>query len=106
MDKISAMKDSDREALIDICLAKLMECFDCVQILASYEEGQTSSTHRVFKGKGNWYARSGMAHDFINADKANTLSEKIVDALDAGSEPSDDPDDLNDRAGEGWKEPV
>lgn len=63
------------DKLVDEYAAKLGEHFDAVQILGSVatEEG----TRRLFKGSGNWYARQGMAHEFIKIDEAQELARQI-----------------------------
>jgi len=60
-------------------LTELSEHFDCVQVMLSFcEEGGT--TLKQF-GRGNWYARQGMAHEFINSDiaidNANQIAKKL-----------------------------
>ena len=50
--------------IVKKALHDLGEHFESVQILATtVSEGQTL---RSFSGCGNWYARLGMAHEFIN----------------------------------------
>lgn len=50
-----------------------------VQVLMSWNtEGQTRSLHT---GMGNWYARQGLAHEFINADVAQENAQQIADAI-------------------------
>ena len=57
----------------------LLEHFDSVQILVSntIPEG----TSNVFMGGGNWFARQGMAHEFIRKDKAQTEAREISRAI-------------------------
>lgn len=78
--------------LIDDAAHKLMEHFEAVQILVTYPDQQGGSC-RLFRGRGNWYARQGMAHEFIQADRAQTEAHEIAKIL-----PSTPPDD-----GEDWK---
>jgi hypothetical protein len=68
-----------QEAIVENAAAKLFEHFDSVQILVSKTglEGTTS----VKRGLGNWYARQGMAHEFISDDKARSQAEEIRMAL-------------------------
>lgn len=59
--------------------AKLHEHFDAVQILVSVsEEGMTKS---FYTGAGNWHARVGMAHDFIDADVAVQNANELKKVL-------------------------
>lgn len=61
-------------------IAQLVEHFDAVQLLVSVtEEGRTS--YRAI-GAGNWYARQGMAHEFINADVAQVHAAEIAEKLE------------------------
>lgn len=71
-------------------LRVLGEHFDHVQILVTWTEQGTSQ--RLFNGGGNWYARQGMAHDFIKCDEAQTNASIMKDAL---HKPDND--------GEDWK---
>ena len=64
---------------VERALEILSEHFDAVQILAEVtEDGATASCCR---GCGSWYARQGLAHEFIERDKAQEhafqLSRKI-----------------------------
>lgn len=72
---------TEREArdLIQQCLDRLGEHFDAVQILASY--GDSGNTGCMTFGCGNWYARQGMAHEFINRDVAQENATQISQML-------------------------
>lgn len=84
------MTQAEAEKLLDDAVARLGEHFDSVQILASWnEEGLTLCCKR---GVGNWYARQGMAHEFINADQAQETAHQIAQVL---KPPPDE--------GEAWK---
>lgn len=66
-------------------LHDLGEHFESVQILATFvEEGQTL---RSFSGCGNWYARQGMAHEFINQEWRRTLPLKLPKKIKPEDEP-------------------
>lgn len=67
-------------------LADLGEHFDAVQILATYvqDDGMTA---RVTMGTGNWYARQGIAREFLATDEAVTTANEIQKAL---QKPDDD----------------
>lgn len=66
------MTSEEVTAIIDSKVNQLSEHFDAVQILVSWpsEGGGTMSCYR---GSGNWFARTGMARDFMNRDEAETL---------------------------------
>ena len=60
---------------------RLGEHFSSVQILVSWpnEKGGTKSCK---KGYGDWYARQGLAREFINEDVANEHAIKIAEKLE------------------------
>lgn len=74
------MTPTEAAAILERAVAQLGEHFDALQILASWqEEGVTKCTPR---GTGNWYARQGMAHEFINADIAQENARQLAETLD------------------------
>lgn len=64
------------DALLFEFLPKLMEHCDAVQVLLSFPT-PNGQTMRKADGRGNWYARQGMAHEFINTDQAQTIADEI-----------------------------
>lgn len=79
------MKKEDAVKLLDETAARLGEHFGSVQIMVSWnEEGLTKSLKR---GCGDWYARQGLAHEFINQDVAQEAALQIAEQL------KDPPDD-------------
>lgn len=84
------MTPQEAEELLARTAAQLGEHFSAVQILATrpIDGGGTSFTKW---GCGDWYARQGMAHAFIQSDQADELSRQIASKIDP-------PDDT-----EGWK---
>lgn len=79
------------EKMLEEVAAKLGEHFDAVQILATWN--QDGGSFHTKRGAGNWYARQGMAHEFINSDIAQDAAVQIAEHLQP---PPDD--------GEEWKE--
>jgi hypothetical protein len=73
--------DESRQKAIDQILAhflpKLMEHCDCVQVLVSFPS-MTGGTAHNFQGYGNWFARQGMAQEFVTMDQAQTLATEIA----------------------------
>jgi hypothetical protein len=63
---------------------QLMEHFDAVQILATVVSER--GTEMVAIGSGNWYARRGMAEEFINRDKAVTEANEIAEAIQSSQD--------------------
>lgn len=58
---------------------ELGEHFEAVQIMATWSDGQGSRC--IQRGSGNWYARQGMAHEFINQDVAHENAKQIARAI-------------------------
>lgn len=78
--------------MIDRAAAALAEHFEAVEILASVRlDGDNAGTRSVYGGRGNWFARQGMAHDFISREQANEVSDQIAKKIN--------PDEGED----GWK---
>ena len=81
------MTDDQRLEIMQHHLDALSEIYDSVQILGTFlRPNNTTSSHK--RGSGNWYARQGMAHEFISenlaADQADLIAKKL-----------DPPDDWN-----------
>lgn len=71
--------------------SELCEHFDSVQIFACVTRGAT--THNITTGLGSWYERQGMAHRFIDKDKARHIANAITE-----SQTSDGDDDWKQNA--------
>lgn len=82
---------AEMEAIVQKHVDALMEHFECVQILTSLSS--QNGTESVNLGAGNWFARQGMAHEFISRDRANTSAHEIAKVI-----PRQPPDE-----GEDWK---
>lgn len=80
------MTDAEAETFLDHATAQLGEHFDAVQILASLNDAGGSICYK--RGAGNWYARQGMAHEFINADIAQGAARQIAEHIH--QQPEDD----------------
>jgi len=79
-------RDGEHVALLEAVAAQLAEYFDSVQILCTYtENGRTVGLKR---GRGDWYARYGIAHEFINEQQAAEVGAAVSECL-----PGDEPDD-------------
>jgi hypothetical protein len=73
------MNEQELDALLVKHLQILAEHFEAIQIFASItENGETTC---VKKGVGNWYARQGMAHEFIENGKAQEHANQISQVL-------------------------
>ena len=61
--------------MIDAHAAQLSEHFGAIQIMATYpcEVG----TQAVFGGRGDFYARQGLAHAFIQTEQAVEIAHAI-----------------------------
>lgn len=73
------MSADEAEKILEAAATRLGEHFDAVQILASWNENGTSSM--CGSGCGNWYARQGMAYEFINSDIAQVAARQIAEKL-------------------------
>ena len=71
--------DQDQR-LVEKHVGMLGEHFNNVQIMVSTLEGV--ATRRIFVGCGDWYARQGLAHNFIKEDANNDLAYSIAEALE------------------------
>lgn len=79
--------------LVQDFASRLGEHFDSVQILVSWVENGVSK--HIPRGVGDWYARQGMAHSFINTDIAQDTAFQIAEKLNERPEDGDE-----------WKESV
>lgn len=72
------MTNSEATAIVDQAIHLLREHFDDVQVLVTWtaEDGHTKD---LFCGSGNWYARQGMAHEFLECDKAEVQSNTLIE---------------------------
>jgi hypothetical protein len=77
------MTPSQKEEIVQKAATALSEHFDCVQILVSSVTPQ-NSTESIFRGSGNWFARQGMAKDFMNRDSSDTRAYYIAEKLNNG----------------------
>lgn len=59
--------------------AEIGEHFDSVQIMA--EVTIDGATTALYNGRGSWYARQGMAHEFIEKDIAQEHAYQIAGRL-------------------------
>lgn len=75
-------------------LLNLGEHFDCIQILGTYM-GDDGNTYRVTRGVGNWYARQGIAREFLQMDAAQTTAYELAKVIQIP--------DPSDGDGDEWK---
>jgi len=69
--------DADQlQAMLQRHADELAEHFDSVQILAEHTERGLTTAHKA--GCGSWYARQGMAHEFIEQDKAQEHAAAVA----------------------------
>lgn len=62
--------------LVDAALAILSEHFDASQVLVRWSDPQ--GTSHCYRGCGNFYARAGMAQEFLDIDHGQTLAKEIA----------------------------
>lgn len=82
------MTGEEAQKIVDKAVCELREFFPHVQILASWEDDTNGNTFDLFVGKGNWYARAGMAREFLNRDQGQVAAKEIAARL----EPPDEDD--------------
>ena len=84
------MNDKEAKEYVEKMATELGEHFDSAQVMVSWnEEGITKSLKR---GSGSWYARQGMAHEFITENDSQIQADHIAGELNG-------PDDED----EAWK---
>jgi hypothetical protein len=66
------------DAILEEVMPKLMEHCDAVQVLLTFPS-PNGQTLRKVHGRGNWYARQGMAHEFITTDQAREIAHAIAE---------------------------
>jgi len=87
------MNPEEANSKVDAALMTLREHFEAIQILTTWtENGVCYSCNR---GGGNWYARQGLAHEFIERDRAQEIGREVAEQL-----PEPPPDETED-----WKQP-
>lgn len=65
--------------LIDGHLRELGEHLDHVQVLATWSE--EGASYNIYRGTGNWFARQGMAQNFIQLDIAQDSAVKLAEII-------------------------
>lgn len=66
-------------------LQTLGEYFEAVQIMCCFTE--ENATKMRSAGSGNWFARQGMAREFLQAQQDQALAAELSEALKPDSEP-------------------
>ena len=87
------MKTSSKvemEKLLETSISVLMEHFEAVQILVS--RSTPEETQSIFSGRGNWFARQGMAREFITENESRTMANELSETINS------------DNSGESWNE--
>lgn len=74
------MTNDEVTKLLEKTAADLGEHFDAVQIMVSWP-ADTGGTACQMRGTGNWYARQGMAQEFIGRDRAAEQAHEIARKL-------------------------
>lgn len=75
------MTTEEAERMLEDAVAKLREHADAVQIMVSWQLDENKGTACVKRGGGNWWARQGMAHDFVQQDQAASNANAIAHAI-------------------------
>lgn len=75
------MITEQEQAIVNKAKDILIEHFEAVQILVSRQAPQNEGTERYFLGAGNWFARKGMAQDFLDFDQQFESARQIATQL-------------------------
>lgn len=78
------MTHEELSKIVEDAALALGEHFEAVQILVSNCDSDGTAVMR--RGVGNFYARVGMAQEFIDLDKNEMLSFKVAEALNPEDE--------------------
>ncbi len=70
------MNTEKAKQMIEAIASQLSEHFDAVQILVSFPSD--GGTQGLTAGRGNWYARQGMAHEFVQREQAREIAYAIT----------------------------
>ncbi len=70
------MNTEQAKQMIEAIASQLSEHFDAVQILVSFPSD--GGTQGLNAGRGNWYARQGMAHEFVQREQAREIAYAIT----------------------------
>ena len=81
------MTDQETENLLTGIASQLGEHFDVVQIMVSWNDQGLTYARKT--GCGNWYARQGLAHEFINSDTAQEHARQLLEILPSPPEDGD-----------------
>ena len=75
------MTNEEKLKLLERHVAELSELYDSVQVFATgLNLDNTTFSHK--RGSGNWYARQGLAHEFIQENIAGDTADKIARRLE------------------------
>lgn len=76
------MSDEEAVRIVDKSVSDLREFFPDVQVLVSWpDDDRNGNTFDCFRGNGNWYARAGMAREFLMRDESKTTAHEVSKKL-------------------------
>ena len=73
------MSEEPEDAAITRAMDSLMEHWDAVQVLVTRVSEDGTQTVRCFRGRGNWYSRTGMAREFLTTDEGQITAKAQKD---------------------------
>lgn len=65
--------------VIDNAVERIGEHFDTVQVMVSRYSGETGTTEYSYHGVGCWFARQGLARNFVKNEDARRISGAIME---------------------------
>lgn len=82
------MTGAEAQEIVSRLVNQLGEHFEAVQVMVSWnEEGETRCNHN---GSGNWYARQGMAREFLQFEEAQIIAREVGKKLEEIRESDED----------------
>ena len=70
------MTYEQKREIVDRHLSQLGEYFEAIEIMVSTSD--PSGTETIIMGHGNFWARIGMAHEFINRNERQDAASEIA----------------------------
>lgn len=81
------MTDAEKLAVLERHVNELAEIYDHIQIMGTWlRPDNTTASHK--RGSGNWYARLGMAREFLSDNEAENTAAAIASKLEPPDGPS------------------
>lgn len=90
------MTPEEAQQHLETVAAQLSEHFEAVQLMVSWPAEGGGGTRKLYRGAGNWFARRGMAHHFIEEDQAEDSAAALSRVIPQPQPPREDGDEWKD----------